>query len=98
MKKWQDKDKLILRLFAFTWVLLFVLAGILVYYLLTKHDTTVTNNYVGKSAYQLAVDHGYKGTENMWLESLKATPVTQPKDGRDGKDSVSTNTVETNTI
>lgn len=27
----------------------------------------------GKSAYELAVEHGFIGTEEQWLESLKAT-------------------------
>lgn len=30
----------------------------------------------GKSAYELAVDNGYKGTEQDWLESLKGESVT----------------------
>lgn len=35
---------------------------------------------VGKSAYEIAVIHGFKGTEEEWLASL------QGKDGVDGKD------------
>lgn len=34
----------------------------------------------GKSAYELAVDHGFEGSEEEWLESLKG------KDGVDGVD------------
>lgn len=34
----------------------------------------------GKSAYEIAVMHGFKGSETEWLESLKG------KDGKDGKD------------
>lgn len=34
----------------------------------------------GKSAYELAVEHGFKGTEQEWLASLRG------KDGVDGKD------------
>lgn len=34
----------------------------------------------GKSAYEIAVDNGFEGTEAEWLESLKG------KDGADGKD------------
>ena len=35
-------------------------------------------NAEGKSAYEVAVEHGFKGTEAQWLESLKGS------DGRDG--------------
>lgn len=35
----------------------------------------------GKSAYQIAVDNGFEGTEAEWLESLKGEPG---KDGEDG--------------
>lgn len=31
----------------------------------------------GKSAYEIAVDDGYQGSEEEWLESLKATGLTQ---------------------
>lgn len=34
----------------------------------------------GKSAYEIAVDNGFEGTEQEWLESLKG------KDGTDGTD------------
>lgn len=37
----------------------------------------------GKSAYEIALDNGFEGTEAEWLESLKG------KDGADGKDGVS---------
>ncbi|WP_051681317.1 collagen-like protein [Virgibacillus alimentarius] len=46
----------------------------------------------GKSAYQVAVDNGFEGTEEEWLASLKGpkgdTGDTGPagKDGADGKD------------
>ena len=36
----------------------------------------------GKSAYELAVEEGFKGTKVEWLESLRG------KDGKDGKDGV----------
>lgn len=35
-------------------------------------------NAEGKSAYEIAVEHGFEGTEAQWLESLKGS------DGRDG--------------
>ncbi len=36
----------------------------------------------GKSAYEIAVDNGFDGTEEEWLESLKGA------DGKDGRDGV----------
>ena len=38
-----------------------------------------TNGQNGKSAYEIAVDNGFVGTETEWLESLKG------QDGQDGK-------------
>ena len=32
----------------------------------------------GKSAYQVAVDEGFKGTEKEWLESLQGPPPSAP--------------------
>ena len=46
----------------------------------------------GKSAYEIAVDNGYPGTEQAWLASLKGDkgdtgePGAAGKDGRDGTD------------
>ena len=40
----------------------------------------------GKSAYQIAVAHGYEGTEEEWLESLKGADGRDGTDGRDGVD------------
>lgn len=31
----------------------------------------------GKSAYQVAIDNGYNGTESEWLESLKSTEAIE---------------------
>lgn len=42
----------------------------------------------GKSAYQIAVDDGFKGTESEWLESLKGKDGINGKDGLNGKDGV----------
>lgn len=39
----------------------------------------------GKSAYEIAVEHGFEGTEEEWLASLKGEPG---KDGAPGKDGV----------
>lgn len=41
----------------------------------------------GKSAYQIAVDNGYSGTEQQWLASLKGEQGKPGKDGKDGKNS-----------
>lgn len=38
----------------------------------------------GKSAYQIACDNGFKGTELQWLMSLKGADGTRGRDGRDG--------------
>lgn len=51
----------------------------------------------GKSAYQIALDNGFVGTEEEWLESLRGTdgkdgrdgaPGIDGKDGQNGKDGV----------
>ena len=38
----------------------------------------------GKSAYEIAVEHGFKGTEAEWLASLKGDTGENGKDGKDG--------------
>lgn len=44
-----------------------------------KNGTDGTNGSDGKSAYIIAVEHGFTGSENEWLKSLK---------GADGKDGI----------
>lgn len=44
----------------------------------------------GKSAYQIAVDNGFEGTEAEWLESLKGSDGSDGADGSDGEDSTIT--------
>ena len=44
----------------------------------------------GKSAYEIAVDNGYSGTEVEWLESLKGANGQQGVAGQDGKDWIPT--------
>ena len=39
----------------------------------------------GKSAYEIAVDNGFVGTETEWLESLKGADGADGKDGTNGK-------------
>ena len=36
----------------------------------------------GKSAYEIAVEHGFEGTEEEWLESLKGEPGPPGADGK----------------
>ena len=45
-----------------------------------KKALNLENGADGKSAYEIAVDNGFEGSETEWLESLKG------KDGKDGKD------------
>ena len=40
----------------------------------------------GKSAYQIAVDNGFTGTREEWLESLKGADGEAGADGQDGTD------------
>ena len=40
----------------------------------------------GKSAYIIAVEHGFTGTENEWLQSLKGADGKDGCDGRNGAD------------
>lgn len=44
-----------------------------------KIAESVKDSTTGKSAYQIAVDNGFEGTETEWLDSL------QGKDGTDGE-------------
>lgn len=39
----------------------------------------------GKSAFEIAVEHGYVGTEEQWLESLKGADGENGHDGADGQ-------------
>lgn len=45
----------------------------------------------GKSAYEIAVDHGFSGTEEEWLLSLQGERGSSGIDGKDGKDGVNFN-------
>ena len=38
----------------------------------------------GKSAYEIAVEHGYSGTEEEWIASLPGTPGITPHIGANG--------------
>lgn len=44
------------------------------------------NGSDGKSAYRIAVDNGFIGSEADWLESLKGSNGADGRDGLDGKD------------
>ena len=45
---------------------------------------TGTTGKDGASAYEIAVEHGFEGTEEEWLESLHGKDGTNGKDGSDG--------------
>lgn len=38
------------------------------------HNIVATPGAAGKSAYEIAVDAGFEGSESEWLESLKGEP------------------------
>ena len=40
----------------------------------------------GLSAYEIAVEHGFQGTEEEWLESLRGEDGQDGQDGQDGED------------
>lgn len=42
----------------------------------------------GKSAYEIAVENGFVGTESEWLTSLKGEKGSDGKDGTNGKDGI----------
>lgn len=44
----------------------------------------------GKSAYEIAVEHGFEGTEAEWLESLKGEQGPQGPQGPPGQDGFGT--------
>lgn len=74
-----------------------ILVGVAVYLLVTSRPKDIeVHNYIGKSAYQIAIDNGFKGSESQWLETLKAEPVPGPKGdsikGDKGDNAVSTHT------
>lgn len=40
----------------------------------------------GDSAYKIALDNGFRGTQQDWLDSLKGEPGEQGEPGKDGVD------------
>lgn len=42
-------------------------------------------DYVGLSAYQIAVKHGYKGTEEQWIAAVSKTKTSQLQNDGDGE-------------
>lgn len=44
----------------------------------------------GKSAYEIAVEHGFEGTEEEWLESLVGPPGPEGPPGPPGEDGFGT--------
>ena len=53
-------------------------------------EFTLLENAISKakSAYQIAVENGFEGTETEWLESLKGEKGADGKDGIDGKNGI----------
>lgn len=49
-------------------------------------STEIQQGEPGKSAYEIAVDNGFIGTEIDWLESLKGNDGKDGLDGKDGTD------------
>lgn len=45
---------------------------------------TIATEMIGRDAYQIAVAHGYEGTEEEWLDSLKGTQGPQGERGPQG--------------
>ena len=51
-----------------------------------KNGADGKDGHPGKSAYELAVEQGFKGDLSSWLSSLKGKDGKNGKDGKDGKD------------
>ncbi|MBQ7337417.1 MAG: serine protease [Clostridia bacterium] len=66
--------------------LLAALAALLALTVLMSSCTVNINEGQGKSAYDIAVENGFEGSESEWLESLKGEDGADGKDGMDGKD------------
>lgn len=91
-------------LFVFTWiVLILVIVFLAIVAGQPKQQQSVVNYIVktdptqgaeGLSAYQVALRQGFVGTESEWIDSLQ---VNDGRDGKDGVNAISTNTV-TNTV
>lgn len=66
------------------------LAALLAFAMLTTSAlsgcTINVQNDSGKSAYDIAVENGFEGTQSEWLESLKGQDGADGKDGKDGTD------------
>lgn len=59
--------------FTITWILLFAGLGLLAYRLVSPSSTNTQNinNYIGKSAYELAIENGFVGSKEDYLKSLQ---------------------------
>ena len=75
--KRNKQSKIGIALFAVCCILILLLTGLALYLGVGVRDGE--NGLNGKSAYELAVEQGYRGTEEEWLESLLGS------DGADGK-------------
>ena len=54
-----------------------------------KNKPVVTNGSDGKSAYEVAIENGYNGTVQEWLNSLKGQDGTNGTNGTDGTNGIS---------
>ncbi len=66
---------------------LFIISTVLVFVLLCVF-LVACDGKAGKSAYELAVEQGFEGSLDEWLDSLKGVDGTDGADGRDGADGV----------
>ena len=53
-----------------------------------QNGTNGTNGIDGKSAYQIALDNGFVGSQTEWLESLKGQNGSNGIDGTNGQDGI----------
>lgn len=51
-------------------------------------NTEIMQGATGASAYEIAVEHGFVGTEEEWMDSLKGADGADGVSGQDGKDGV----------
>lgn len=61
---------------------------------ITEYIDQNSDKLKGKSAYQIALDEGFVGTEEEWLESLKGANGQNGVDGQNGTDGVGIESIE----
>lgn len=65
---------------------LIIIISVICAFLISFSFTGCTLALNGESAYDIAVRHGYAGSEQEWLESLKGSDGLNGTDGKDGTD------------